>query len=256
MKDVYWPWEGEKLHLVCYECDETDTDPDACDGTTLSTRVGADRLLELGIICHSSVLAYEFEAGSWVEGMIEHHKRQGFEPYVSEKISASRLVKKMGEKLVGWWLVTEPLGDYPGGFARVVRLNDDPNAEDIAFIVEPKEGSEIGVFDYEQVSLTSEDTRSDVPGSSEGETGMNNQIPGYSLQESDAENWVASERSHRCDCCWHVTSQEPRCGLFNEPVSWGAACPEFTRVAPACSGRAYRGCQSGCEDSSDRLEKT
>lgn len=64
--------------------------------------------------------------------------------------------------LPGQHLLTEKLGDWPGGSAKVIELRPDPvGAPEIAFqvrhttAIDPETGElwEIGVFEHEQVDL-------------------------------------------------------------------------------------------------------
>ena len=65
---------GEK---VVYECWIGDEDTDVT--FTGAKQVGAMRAR--GLIPADATLRYTIEAESWTEAMIEHHKRQGLEPY-------------------------------------------------------------------------------------------------------------------------------------------------------------------------------
>lgn len=57
---------------------------------------------------------------------------------------------------VGDEVFTYPIGEWPGGWARVVEIHPDPEAPDIAFSVIQPRGEPMGVFLSEQVILSTE----------------------------------------------------------------------------------------------------
>ncbi len=74
--------------------------------------------------------------------------------------NAAELLARVGEALVGMHVITQAMGDYPGGLARVIELRPDPEAPDIVFTVKNPNfecphggGMEIGVLDGEDVEL-------------------------------------------------------------------------------------------------------
>ncbi len=80
--------------------------------------------------------------------------------------TALDLVAKHGDDLIGRRIVTRQFGDWPGGEAIITEMGPDPNAPEIAFMVRGDDGlvniamivgaldsAEIGVFEYEEVSL-------------------------------------------------------------------------------------------------------
>jgi len=66
---------------------------------------------------------------------------------------AEELVKKHGSALIGRTVLTNPMGEYPGGYAEVLELEPDPEAPEIVFQVKHPTFGEIGVFGYERVYL-------------------------------------------------------------------------------------------------------
>ena len=59
-----------------------------------------------------------------------------------------------GKALIDAIVETEPIGDWIGGQTRVLDLGNDPNAPEIVMNVRSlHDGKEIGVFDWEDVSL-------------------------------------------------------------------------------------------------------
>jgi hypothetical protein len=70
-----------------------------------------------------------------------------------DTVSAKKLVKKLGSKLVGQKVRTPQMGEYPGGVATVTEIAPDPNAPEIVFNVSHPTFGPIGVFEYEQVKL-------------------------------------------------------------------------------------------------------
>lgn len=55
------------------------------------------------------------------------------------------------EAALGDTLITEPMGEWPGGVARVTEFHPDPAAPEIVMTVEGEGLGEIGVFEYERV---------------------------------------------------------------------------------------------------------
>jgi hypothetical protein len=74
-------------------------------------------------------------------------------------MKASELVAMYGKKLVGRNVVTQAIGEWPGGPAKVVRVGHDKNAPEIVFMVVSlnpavrRKYKEMGVFDYEECTL-------------------------------------------------------------------------------------------------------
>jgi hypothetical protein len=74
-------------------------------------------------------------------------------------MNAGDLVEKYGKALKGRIVMTEPMGEYPGGKAKITEVGHDKNATEISFMVKSyswkdEEGNnEIGVFEYENVRL-------------------------------------------------------------------------------------------------------
>ncbi len=70
-----------------------------------------------------------------------------------ENMTAGGYVALMGEDLVGWTVLTAPMGDYSGGEAVVCGVNPDPAAPEIVIEVKhPIEGV-MGVFEHELLVL-------------------------------------------------------------------------------------------------------
>ena len=69
-------------------------------------------------------------------------------------MNAKQLVEKMGNELIGRYIETEAIGEWPGGKARVIEIQPDPEAPEIVMQVTQDSGREydpIGVFDWEDV---------------------------------------------------------------------------------------------------------
>ena len=64
--------------------------------------------------------------------------------------------KYLHRACIGQTLMTEPLGEYPGGPAQVVEILPDPNTPEIVFNVEHPTFGVIGVFDDEEVEILNE----------------------------------------------------------------------------------------------------
>ncbi len=65
--------------------------------------------------------------------------------------TAGALAERFGEKLIGQRVLTEQIGDWPGGWATVVEIEPDENAPEIVFQVSHPVHGEIGVFDHETI---------------------------------------------------------------------------------------------------------
>lgn len=74
----------------------------------------------------------------------------------SNPINAKQLAQLFGDKLVGRWVITEPIGSWKGGKARVFAMSLDTAAPELVFNVSQETGTTIGVFEIEQVVLLEE----------------------------------------------------------------------------------------------------
>jgi hypothetical protein len=85
--------------------------------------------------------------------------------------TAEELLREYGTALLDKYVFTQPFGSWPGGVARIIQIRPDENAPEIVFTVRGEndavkravgrghlDGNEIGVFDYEQVVLLTQDT--------------------------------------------------------------------------------------------------
>jgi len=73
-------------------------------------------------------------------------------------MNARKLLEVAGVRLLGRTVLTETIGYYPGGEARVVELAPHPAAPELLFTVEHPTREQagrrrIGVFDWEEVVL-------------------------------------------------------------------------------------------------------
>ena len=68
-------------------------------------------------------------------------------------MTAKQLIDIHGTSLIGQRVETEPIGEYPGGIAIVTELAPDPQAPEIVFTVQHPSYGDIGVFDWELVTL-------------------------------------------------------------------------------------------------------
>lgn len=71
-------------------------------------------------------------------------------PLTEVSVNAKSLVDKLGDKLIDTVVVTQAMGDWPGGPARVTTIYPDPSCPEIVFEVSSDRG-EIGVFAEESV---------------------------------------------------------------------------------------------------------
>ena len=80
------------------------------------------------------------------------------------KLLAKDAVEQFGDQLIGRTIITARFGDWPGGAARVIALNPDPeSAPDIVMTVVAARrirfdsrtniGEEIGVFENEEIGI-------------------------------------------------------------------------------------------------------
>ena len=78
-------------------------------------------------------------------------------------INAREAVTEFGGQLVGQLVLTAKWGDWPGGVARVLELNPDPEAPDIVMTVKAERrtqfdsrtniGEEMGIFETEEIGV-------------------------------------------------------------------------------------------------------
>lgn len=68
-------------------------------------------------------------------------------------MTAKQLIDIHGTSLIGQRIETEAIGEYPGGIAIVTELAPDPQAPEIVFTVQHPSYGDIGVFDWELVTL-------------------------------------------------------------------------------------------------------
>lgn len=68
-------------------------------------------------------------------------------------MKAQQLVQKLGQKLVGQKVNTNPWGSYPGGVAVVTGIEPPKDAPEIVFLVNLPQWGPIGVFAHEEVSM-------------------------------------------------------------------------------------------------------
>lgn len=66
--------------------------------------------------------------------------------------TAAHAVEEMPD-LVGRTVITEAVGDWPGGIATVTELAPDPGATEIAFNVHSEQHGDVGVFEDEWVEV-------------------------------------------------------------------------------------------------------
>jgi hypothetical protein len=66
--------------------------------------------------------------------------------------TAFDVVHTLGNALVGRTVVTEAIGDWPGGLATVIEITPDSNAPEIVMQVRSEHG-EIGVFEREWLEV-------------------------------------------------------------------------------------------------------
>jgi len=81
-------------------------------------------------------------------------------------MNAKQLVKKYGKKLIGREVITVPMGDWPGGRAKVVDLGDGNDLSIVMNVLKDDwrndEGNPgtMGIFEYENISLVRESLKS------------------------------------------------------------------------------------------------
>ena len=72
---------------------------------------------------------------------------------------ANAIVKQYGEKLVGKTILTQRIGEWPGGLAVVTQIRHDKNAPEIVCLVRhanqeyAEEFGEMGIFHDEKVEV-------------------------------------------------------------------------------------------------------
>jgi hypothetical protein len=81
-------------------------------------------------------------------------------------LTAEELVKEYGKSLIGRKVMTQKVGFWPGGLARVISLNPDPNAPEIIMMVRGLENqsiscpgltdNQIGILKFEEISMVKE----------------------------------------------------------------------------------------------------
>lgn len=74
-------------------------------------------------------------------------------------MNAGDLVNLYGASLVGRYVLTERIGDWPGGLALVKGLYHDEDAPEIVLLVEQKGRDMMGVFEDEKIILIPDDFR-------------------------------------------------------------------------------------------------
>lgn len=69
-------------------------------------------------------------------------------------LTAKKMIEVHGQSLVGKTVMTMAVGNWPGGMARVLNIQPDPAAPEIAFnVVSVASGDEIGIFENEKCGL-------------------------------------------------------------------------------------------------------
>lgn len=66
---------------------------------------------------------------------------------------ASELVSRYGKRLLGQRVLTETIGEWPGGPAEVTEIGPMHDDENIVLQVRDARGEEIGVFHHERIEL-------------------------------------------------------------------------------------------------------
>jgi hypothetical protein len=67
-------------------------------------------------------------------------------------VNASTFRHKHGNDLIGKNVMTQQIGSYPGGLAKVIEIDPDVDAGIVLQVLHPTFG-EIGIFDYEDISF-------------------------------------------------------------------------------------------------------
>lgn len=65
----------------------------------------------------------------------------------------AKQLQQMGEKIIGWRILTQPMGDYRGGPAEILDRGDDPGAPEIVLNVRNDTGEPMGIFENEDVKI-------------------------------------------------------------------------------------------------------
>jgi hypothetical protein len=68
-------------------------------------------------------------------------------------MKAKKLVDLKGSDLIGCIVMTEAIGEYPGGRAKVIEIAPDPGAPEIVCNVKHPTFGQIGVFEFEEMDL-------------------------------------------------------------------------------------------------------
>jgi hypothetical protein len=68
-------------------------------------------------------------------------------------MTAQHLVEMYRDSLVGKWVTTEAIGEYPGGVAQVTEIAPDPAAPEIVFNVDLPGYGPMGIFEMERSEI-------------------------------------------------------------------------------------------------------
>ena len=70
-------------------------------------------------------------------------------------VRADTAVRRFGADLVGMVVKTKSMGKWLGGECTVIELQPDPNAPEIVFQVHHPDNGDIGIFEWERVTVYS-----------------------------------------------------------------------------------------------------
>jgi len=78
-------------------------------------------------------------------------------------MKAHEMTEALGKRLIGRQVLTQAMGTWPGGLAKVLELDPDPNDDNIVMLVKPLAGQidpdtkepfkEMGIFWNEEISF-------------------------------------------------------------------------------------------------------
>jgi len=65
----------------------------------------------------------------------------------------AKQLQQIGNEIIGWRILTTPMGDYRGGPAEILDRGDDEEAPEIVLNVRNDTGEQMGIFEYETVQI-------------------------------------------------------------------------------------------------------
>ena len=66
---------------------------------------------------------------------------------------AAELFGRLDKKAIGKVIITEAIGTWPGGPAKIIEVRPDRRCPEIVFQVQAPDGDTIGVFEWENIEV-------------------------------------------------------------------------------------------------------